>query len=294
MNIFEDTSASIWEHVNELRQVFIQCLSIISLGVFVCFWFHPKIVDLIALTLKPSSFMEKYEVRKERVLNKGSKTLEYIDSSEGSLPRIYKIPPGEYIEIEHTKKTEPLVLLGPLEGMIPILKLSFWMGLVLTAPFWLYPIFRFIKPGLNSTEQQIIIPFFVLSFLFMILGGCLSYFFIIPIANSYLFAFNSNLGMNLWSLSNYLNFTLFLVLAGALSFELGAIFFIAVHYNLISFETMKEKRRYVILFAFIAGAILTPPDILTQFALALPLIGLYEIALLYAKIRNSYFTRTCK
>ncbi len=239
MNNFEETAASFWDHASELRKVFIKSLFLVLFGMFICFWFHQKIVNFLAQPLNVN------------------------------------LPPDP----------TSLVILGPLDGMLSILKLSFWMGLVLTAPGWLYFIFKFIQPALNPMEQTVSLPFFGLSLLFMLPGGALGYFVILPMANKYFFAFNSEIGINMWSLSYYLNFTLFLLLASALSFELGALFFILVHYNLISLENMVGKRRYVILAAFIAGAVLTPPDVITQFAFALPLIALYEIAILYARWR---------
>ena len=75
-------------------------------------------------------------------------------------------------------------------------------------------------------------------------------------------------------------------MANGVAFEIGAILFLLVHYRLISAEAMREKRRYVILAAFILGALLTPPDVLTQLLMAVPLIILYEIAILYASLRS--------
>jgi sec-independent protein translocase protein TatC len=229
---------TVWEHVGELRQIFIKCAAAVLIGVFCCFLFHREILGILT-----------------------SQIANVLDSNQ-------------------------LVILGPLDGISSALKISGWAGLVLSSPVWLFFVFKFIQPALNPTERKLILPFFGLSFVFMSLGACLGFFIIIPIANNYLEAFNSEIGTNLWSLSQYLQFTLFLLLANALSFELSVIFFILVHYELISSNTMVAKRRHVVVLAFILGALLTPPDILTQLALAIPFIGLYETAILYSKFRR--------
>lgn len=177
-----------------------------------------------------------------------------------------------------------LVLLGPLEGVGIALKTSFWIGLLATSPLWLFFLIHFIRPALRTDEKRLLLPFIIVSFAFIAIGCCFAYFVTIPLANSYLKAFNQSLGENLWSLSAYLDYTFFLLLANGLAFELCAIGIFAVQLNLISAEMLIRWRRSAIVMAFIIGALLTPPDILTQILLAVPLICLYEGVILYARL----------
>jgi sec-independent protein translocase protein TatC len=141
---------------------------------------------------------------------------------------------------------------------------------------------QFISPGLTTQERQLAIPFFCLSAVFLTLGICVAYYVTIPFANHSLWNFNAAIGQNLWSLSNYLNFTLFLFFSHALAFEIALFFLVLVHVRVLTKEWMIKKRKFMILGAFILGALLTPPDIFSQLLMALLLMTLYECALFYA------------
>ena len=142
---------------------------------------------------------------------------------------------------------------------------------------------KFFAPALDEVGQKALIPFVLISEIFLFMGAFFAYFITIPIANRYLFNFNETLGTNLWTLSHYLDYTLLLLVGNALAFELTVIGFFLVHFQLMDYLFLKDKRRYMIVLAFILGAFLTPPDVITQILLAVPLIGLYELMVLYAK-----------
>ena len=118
-----------------------------------------------------------------------------------------------------------------------------------------------------------------------------SYFITIPLANQFFSTFNHNLGINLWSLSSYVNYTMFLLFSHAISFELFVIIFFLVHHRIFSPSTLIRKRRHAVVAIFILSAILTPPDVLTQIMLVIPLIGLYELVIFYAKLMESQAKR---
>jgi sec-independent protein translocase protein TatC len=110
----------------------------------------------------------------------------------------------------------------------------------------------------------------------------------IPAANSYLLLFNANLGLNLWTLSNYLDYTFLLLIGNGIAFEIGLILLFLVHLGVVSAEFLASKRRHFIVIAFILAALLTPPEVMSQILLAIPLIGLFEASIFYAKLRG-YF-----
>lgn len=179
-----------------------------------------------------------------------------------------------------------LVLLSPLEGFMAAMKISFWLGVFLTSPVWLFLLARFFLPAMHRHERRLLIPFLVSSVILITLGVIFSLTVTIPISNTYLAAFNQGIGTNLWSLSSYLDYTLFLVLANGIAFESAVVGIFAVHLGLVSATAFSSNRRMAILGAFIIGALLTPPDVLTQLMLAIPLIALYELLALYAKIKE--------
>jgi len=296
--------ASFWNHIDELRRTFLQIFLIIITTVMICFLFHEQLLLFLKEPLI-SSTIETEEERLEylRIYNSGQ-SAKIVTLPENSFPsddlshhirligvQTYQIDPQGSLIYARPAKSSELVLLGPLEGILTSLKASFWIGFFVSSPLWLYIFSKFLIPGLRRNERVLILPFMVLSLLFVALGCLFAYCFTIPIANQYLAVFNGKIGLNFWSLASYLDYTLFLLLANGIAFELGVIGIFAVHLQILSAEALISHRRFAILGFFILSALLTPPDVLTQFMLAIPLIGLYEVLIIYAKLNKKWTSR---
>lgn len=289
----DSSLATFWDHFEELRSSLVKIFFIIALGFIVALGcYEPLMSWLIQPLSSESSHHETIQI--EKVYNKQSQALSftvphgafvYGDQAGVSATDLstYRIEPGHSLKYEIAIKKADLVILSPLEGMTLVFKLSFWMGLAITAPIWSFILLQFALPGLNQQERRIIIPFVLGSFIFMGAGVCVAYFMTIPVANSYLKIFNAGIGTNLWTLSHYVDYTLILLFGHIVAFEICLILLLMVHFQILSVEWLCTKRRHMIVLAFILGALLTPPDVLTQVMLALPLIGIYELAILYGK-----------
>lgn len=179
-----------------------------------------------------------------------------------------------------------LQVVTPLEGFVVMMKITFWMGLLLTAPLWSFIWLRFFLPAVDSTYQRGVIVFVVLSFLSMVAGAFFAYHTMIPIAVFYLQQFSGGIGENRWTLLSYVDFVLMLLIVHAFLAEVACVLWGVVHLRWIHVETLVAWRRHMIVGAFILGALLTPPDLLTQFMVALPLIALYEGAIFYGRLRG--------
>lgn len=177
-----------------------------------------------------------------------------------------------------------LSLFTPQEGISSICRLSLWLGFLLTSPYWLIRLSNFIIPGLRGLEKTFLLPFLSLSLLFIVLGFTLCLKVTLPMANTYLYAFNAELGVNLWNLSSYIDYVLVLLLGHGVVFEAGAILLLLIHFKCISWRSLANKRRHAIVLTLILGALLTPPDVLTQLLLALPLYGFFELAIGYGRL----------
>lgn len=301
------SEASFWEHISELRKTILLSLMAIAAGVLLCFCFYQQIFEVLLIPLQKSqehsnkpSIIKRFEIKSERILNSGTENIHYHLPNSASTPihlspgvqqmnnSHFQLAPGAYLDVNNIVSNNGLIIFGPTEGMSTTLKICFWIGFVISSPAWLFFIFKFIAPALHERERRLILPFLSLSALFLSIGVFFAYSVTLPLANRYLESFNSTLGTNLWSLSNYMDYTLFLFLANALAFELSLILFFLVHFGVLSAETLASKRRHMIVLAFIIGALLTPPDILTQMMLALPLILLYEITIIYAHFKSKY------
>lgn len=232
-----------------------------------------------------SAIAEKTDTADEGVAA-GRKLTEKGNTAFQISPNTYMLPAGSSLEISFTAKSHPLALLSPLEGMQTTFKICFWIGLAATSPLWLWFVGQFIYPALHAGERKLLLPFLLLSLLFLGIGALFAYFVTIPLTNQMLSAFNAEIGINLWSFSHYIDYTFLLLLANGLAFEIALVLFFSVHIGLLSADFMKSKRRHMIFTAFIIGALLTPPDVFTQFMLAIPLMGFYELSLLYARFRE--------
>jgi sec-independent protein translocase protein TatC len=180
-----------------------------------------------------------------------------------------------------------LVLLGPIQGFTVVMKCALFLGAFLSSPLWLLSLWRFLAPGLKTRENSVVILLFSSLLLFFTAGAALGYFFILPPAIQFLENFGEGLGTNMWSLSAYLEFCLFVLFGSGLSLELFFFLLLLVHFKILTYPQLASSRRAAIVSCFILGALLTPPDIATQFMLAIPLWLLFEICLLYAYLKTN-------
>ena len=157
-------------------------------------------------------------------------------------------------------------------------KLCLIVGLFIASPFILYHGLKFVSAGLYEREKKslfLYLPFFI----FLFCGGCVfGYFFLIPYGLQFLASFGQDVGLvSMMSFSDYMSFFFILTFTVGAIFELPLIMLIPVRLGLFDSVQYKKKRKYAILGAFIIGGILTPPDPVTQFLLAGPLLLLYEL-----------------
>ncbi len=299
--------ATVWEHLAAFRKVFIKTLLIIVLGIGSACYFYQDIINFLTSPLKNDvgNALQLQEIKFKRLYNSGTSEMAYLIASHESIinfpvgdpdikPKTIIIPPQQYVDLSYTNPIRSLYLFHPTEGLTTSLQVGFWAGLIATSPLWLFVIARFIFPALHFNERKIVLPLACVGLLFLFLGFLFSFYLIIPITNVYLKNFNAEIGINLWSLSSYVDYSLTMIFANCLAFELAALMLILVHFKILSPESLVAKRRHMIVGAFIIGAVITPPDVLSQAMLAIPLILLFEMTILYAYLRNrqDYFTRT--
>ncbi len=294
-----DQVAPLFAHFEALRNTLVQCLCIVLAGCVLCFAFVQPIIAWFTAPLYPAHSLLEEQIETVQIFNPHPTTQTYHLPPAGAAnkplppgiveiaPDAFQIPPnGGFTYALRKPQDKSLVLLGPLEGMKIALKTAFFVGLILTAPLWGFCVARFLSPGLREAERRAAIPFLLTSVGFIAIGGMFAYGVTIPLANTYLMQFNASLGVNLWSLSHYLDYSLFLLIANGAAFQLAAIGLFAVHYRVVTADALLAHRRGAIVAAFILGALLTPPDVATQILLAIPLIALYESVILYAKLRR--------
>lgn len=178
-------------------------------------------------------------------------------------------------------ETSHLTLLQPTEGFVVRLKVSLVAGLFLTSPLWFWQLWGFVSPGLYKKEKRFIIPAIVLSAFAFVIGASFGYK-ILPYSVEYFRSFAlDNMTVN-WSQGKYLDYSLRLIIAFGVVFEMPLIVYLIAKMGLVTTTQLRKYRRHVIVVLLIASAFITPPDVFTQIVLVIPLIILYEVGIIMA------------
>ena len=177
-----------------------------------------------------------------------------------------------------------MVFLTLIEPFITYIKVAILSGLFLSSPVIFYEIWKFIAPGLYPQERKYVIPFVLFATFFFVGGAGFGYFIVFPYAFKFLIGFASSNIVPTLSMEKYFSFATKMLLAFGTIFELPVITFFLAKIGLIDKKTLVRWRKYAIIVIFVAAAILTPPDVISQTLMAVPLLILYELSVIIAKI----------
>lgn len=181
-----------------------------------------------------------------------------------------------------------VIFTGVQEPFFTAMKVAFFAGFILSLPIIFWQFWLFVAPGLYDNEKKLVVPFVLAATMMFLIGASFCYYVVVPLAFEFLVAFGSALFTALPSIGEYVGFfTKFLVGFG-LSFEMPVVIFFFAKLGLITDQTLKEFFRYAIVIIFTVAGILTPPDVLSQFLMAGPLLILYGVSIIVAKIVNPY------
>jgi sec-independent protein translocase protein TatC len=163
------------------------------------------------------------------------------------------------------------------------LKVTLMAAFLLALPYVLYQAWAFVAPGLYQHEKRLVIPVLVSSFVFFLVGMAFAYFFVFPIAFGF-FAGYAPIGVQMMTdIDKYLSFVLTMFIAFGITFETPVVVIVLVRMRIVSLEKLRSARPYVIVGAFVVGAVFTPPDVISQLLLAVPLWLLFELGILLAR-----------
>jgi sec-independent protein translocase protein TatC len=168
------------------------------------------------------------------------------------------------------------------EMFLTYIKTALIGGILLSSPVLFYQLWSFIAPGLYQKEKQYVIPFVIFSSLLFVGGGLFGYFIVFPFGFRFFLGFANDFVQALPSVQQYFSFSIKLIFAFGLVFELPVIIFFLSRIGLVTAGFLRKKRKYAILLIFVISAIITPPDVITQLMMAGPLIILFEIGIFIA------------
>jgi sec-independent protein translocase protein TatC len=191
------------------------------------------------------------------------------------LPAKEILPPGS-----------SMVAIEVQETFFTALKVAFFSGFILSLPIIFWQLWLFLAPGLYDHEKKLALPFVFFATLMFLIGASFSYYVVVPFGFEFLINFGNTVVSVLPSIGKYVSFFTKILFGFGLAFELPVITFFLAKIGLVDDQMLKNFFKYAIVLIFILSALLTPPDVLTQFLMAGPLLILYGISIYIAKVFN--------
>ena len=190
-----------------------------------------------------------------------------------AMPMVHALPAGS-----------KMIATGVIAPFLVPMKVTLLIAFILSLPWVFYQLWAFVAPGLYAHEKRLVLPLVISSSFLFMAGVAFCYFFVF----GRVFAFISNFAPASIAVTpdieNYLDFVMSMCLAFGATFEVPVVVVILVRMGIVSVEKLKSIRPYAIVGAFVIAAIVTPPDIVSQLALALPMVALFELGLLVAPV----------
>jgi sec-independent protein translocase protein TatC len=162
------------------------------------------------------------------------------------------------------------------------MKVTLMTAFLMTLPNTLYQLWGFVAPGLYTHEKRLIFPLIIASFILFLTGMAFAYFFVLPVVFHFITSVAPAGIAVMTDIDKYLSFVLGMFIAFGATFEVPIVVIILTRFNIISLQQFKTARPYVIVGAFVIAAIITPPDVVSQIMLAVPLWLLFEVGVIIA------------
>ncbi len=177
-----------------------------------------------------------------------------------------------------------LIFISPLEAFLAHLHVSFLTAILVSSPFWMGWLWKFIAPGLYKKERKLFLIFWTLGLVLFLLGVIFAYFIVLPLAFKTLLNFYTTQDQPFITLKNYLSFFIRSVFIFGIIFETPLLLMALCYSNILSVQILKKYRKSAIVLLALVSALITPPDIISQICVLIPLVSLYECSIYFISI----------
>ncbi|OIO68895.1 MAG: twin arginine-targeting protein translocase TatC [Zetaproteobacteria bacterium CG1_02_53_45] len=181
----------------------------------------------------------------------------------------------------------PLIFLNAPDVFFTYLKIALVLSLFITAPVTLYQFWAFVAPGLYHHEREAFVSYFFGSLGLLLAGGAFAFYIVFPLIFEFFLSFSTDTIQAMPAVKEYLSLALKLLFAFGMSFQIPIVIMLLIRLGITTAQALAEKRRYMIVWTFIFAAILTPPDVISQVLLGIPMLLLYEAGLLLARVKKT-------
>ena len=202
---------------------------------------------------------------------------------------IFRFLVQPYADLVEGEEGRRLIFTALHEAFFTYIKVAAFSALFFGFPIFASQLWLFVAPGLYRNEKGAFLPFLVATPILFIMGGAMVYYIVMPLAFTFFLSFESLGGDGALPIQleakvdQYLSLAMRLIFAFGVSFELPVLMTLLARAGMVSAAGLADKRKYAMVLAFVAAAILTPPDVISQIMLAVPIIILYEVSILSAK-----------
>ncbi|MBK1687716.1 twin-arginine translocase subunit TatC [Rubrivivax gelatinosus] len=186
--------------------------------------------------------------------------------------------------VAHLPKGATLIATNVISPILVPLKITLMAALMVALPVVLYQVWAFVAPGLYSHEKKLVLPLVVSSTVLFIVGVAFCYFIVIPGMSKFIQAFAPSAITAAPDIEEYFGFVLTLFLVFGVAFEVPVAVVVLARIGIVTIAQLRKARGYFIVGAFIVAAVVTPPDVISQLALAIPMIVLYEAGIIAAQL----------